>query len=85
MVNVDKLRGKIVEQRVSMRELAHELRLDRSTLYRRFSENGCTFTIAEADIIARKLNLSAQEASAIFFCSICRIKCDTIFRRKSYE
>ncbi|MBN3012710.1 XRE family transcriptional regulator [Ruthenibacterium lactatiformans] len=50
-----------------MRELAHELRLDRSTLYRRFSENGCTFTIAEADIIARKLNLSAQEASAIFF------------------
>ena len=55
MVNVDKLRGKIVEQRVSMRELAHELRLDRSTLYRRFSENGCTFTIAEADIIARKL------------------------------
>ena len=67
MVNVDKLRGKIVEQRVSMRELAHELRLDRSTLYRRFSENGCTFTIVEADIIARKLNLSAQEASAIFF------------------
>lgn len=30
MVNVDKLRGKIVEQRVSMRELAHELRLDRN-------------------------------------------------------
>lgn len=70
MVNVDKLRGKIVEQRVSMRELAHELRLDRSTLYRRFSENGCTFTIAEADIIARKLNLSAQEASAIFLLNL---------------
>lgn len=70
MVNVDKLRGKIVEQRVSMRELAHELRLDRSTLYRRFSENGCTFTIAEADIIARKLNLWLRKPAQFFLLNL---------------
>ncbi|MCF2557062.1 helix-turn-helix domain-containing protein [Fournierella massiliensis] len=67
MVNVDKLKGKIVEKRSSVEELSKVLGMDRSTLYRRFSNDGSEFTIREADLIAKALKLSGEEAYAIFF------------------
>jgi len=67
MVNVDKLKGKIVEKRSSVEELSKVLGMDRSTLYRRFSNAGSEFTIREADLIAKALELSGEEAYAIFF------------------
>ncbi len=67
MVNVDKLRGKIVECRMTIEELARAVGVDRATLYRRISSGGGSFTIEEADKIAKVLSLSADELNKIFF------------------
>lgn len=67
MVNVNKLKGKIVENELSIPELAEIIGLDKSTLYRKFNTEGETFTIREADEIRKVLKLSGQEAAEIFF------------------
>lgn len=67
MVNVNKLRGKIVENGLTIPELADRIGLDKSTLYRKLSQEGETFTIREANLICNELNLSKQEAMEIFF------------------
>lgn len=67
MVNVDKLRGKIVECRMNVETLAKSTGIDRATLYRRISCGGGSFTIEEADKIAKALSLTADELNKIFF------------------
>lgn len=67
MVNVNKLKGKIVEKELTIEKLADSIGLDRSTLYRKLCKNGESFSIREADAIASVLKLSLNEASAIFF------------------
>lgn len=67
MTNVNKLRGKTVEHGYTIEKLAKEIGMDRSTLYRKLSSEGESFSIREADTIVRVLNLSKDEAVAIFF------------------
>lgn len=67
MVNVNKLKGKIVECGLNVSDLASKAGIDRATLYRKLRLNGESITIGEADLIAKALNLSAHEASSIFF------------------
>lgn len=67
MVNVDKLRGKIVECRMTVEDLAKTVGVDRATLYRRINGGGGSFTIEEADKIAKALSLNADELNKIFF------------------
>lgn len=67
MVNVQKLRGKMMECGITVEELADIMGMDRATLYRRLERKGENFTIKEADIIAKALNLDVEEANAIFF------------------
>jgi Helix-turn-helix. len=67
MVNVNKLKGKIVECGLSIEELAKRIGKDRATLYRRLNSDGKDFTIEEADLIAKTLNLTYSEVNAIFF------------------
>lgn len=67
MVNVGKLKGKIVENGLSVKKLADMIGVNRSTLYRKLSHKGETFTIKEASLIARALKLSAEEVNVIFF------------------
>lgn len=67
MVNLNKLKGKIVEKGINVTELAKMINVDASTLYRKFSNDGATITIREADLIVKFLNLTADEANAIFF------------------
>ena len=67
MVNIDKLRGKIVEKRLSVEALSDKLGINQSTLYRRLNGGGATFTIEEADKIATLLELTADELNQIFF------------------
>ena len=55
MVNVSKLKGKIVEQN--------------TTFYRKMKQNG-NFSIKEVNLIVSALNLSKDEAMAIFFSEI---------------
>ena len=67
MVNINKLKGKIVENGLTIEKLADNIGIDRSTLYRKINNKGETFTLKEADLILNALNLTAEEAKAIFF------------------
>lgn len=67
MVNVNKLRGKIVEQGMTIAELASKIGIDRSTLYRKLNSDGKDFTIDEADLISKELQLTYTEVNSIFF------------------
>lgn len=70
MVNINKLKGKIVENNLTIEKLADLIGIDRSTLYRKFGNKGENFTIKEANLIAKALNLTAAEVNSIFFAQI---------------
>lgn len=67
MVNSAKLRGKIVENGLTLEKVAKAINLNKSTISRKLSKNGDDFTIKQADDIVSLLNLTADEATAIFF------------------
>lgn len=66
-VDVNRLKGKTVERGMTGEKMARELGIDQSTYYRKLSDGGVTFTIAQAFKIADILNLSMSERIAIFF------------------
>lgn len=65
-MNVLKLRGKMVEKEISVENLASIIGRDKSSVYRRL-DNGETFTVGEVQKIKDALELTHEEASAIFF------------------
>ena len=67
MVNVNKLKGKIVEQGMNVEKLAKKIGIDKSTLYRKLQDEGESITIKEASLIIEVLKLTAEEAHSIFF------------------
>lgn len=67
MVNINKLRGAIAENATNVEKLADQIGVDSSTLYRKMSGDGGKFTIKEADLISKALQLTADQATAIFF------------------
>lgn len=67
MVNINKLRGKIIENGLSVKDLADKLEMDRSTLYRKMNSEGDTMTISDAEKISKILDLSLEEVNSIFF------------------
>ncbi|MEA4835156.1 MAG: helix-turn-helix transcriptional regulator [Anaeromusa sp.] len=66
MVNVMKLKGRIVEEGFNIATLATSMGVNRSTLYRKLNGQ-CPITVDDADSIAKILQLSAADAYAIFF------------------
>lgn len=67
MVNINKLKGKIVERGLTVEKLADTLGMDKSTLYRKINSSGDSISIKEADAIARALRLSLDDVNGIFF------------------
>lgn len=67
MVNINKLKGKIVERGINIRTLAKIIGIDGATLYRKFNKGGNTITIKEANLIVQALNLNIEEINEIFF------------------
>ena len=67
MVNINKLRGKIVECGLTVEKLASLIGLSKSAFYRKLKGSGENFSIKEANDIAEILNLTAEEVNAIFF------------------
>lgn len=67
VVNVNKLKGKIVERGMNISALAEMMGIDRATLYRKMSNNGETMLVKDANSIVSALDLSVEEAVAIFF------------------
>ena len=65
MLNMNKLKGKIAENCMTVAELSKILGINPSTFYRKMKKN--SFEIAEADILVQTLKLSKEEACSIFF------------------
>lgn len=70
MVNVNKLKGKIVENEMTIEKLSKKIGIDKATLYRKLGAGGETITIKEANLIVAALNLSRDEAGTIFFADV---------------
>ncbi len=68
-MNINKLRGKIVENGLNVDTLASSIGMNKSTFYRKMNNQGETFTIKEVNLIREKLSLSKEEAMSIFFTS----------------
>lgn len=65
-MNVDKLKGKIVERGYSISTFCDAIDMPRVTLYRRLNQGGDDFTIGEVKKIVKGLNLDCREAMDIF-------------------
>ena len=65
MLDVNKLKGKLVENCLSVKEISEILSINPSTFYRKMKAN--SFEIGEADAIVKALNLTLAEACGIFF------------------
>lgn len=70
MANILKLRGKLVENGLTIEQLSKIVGIHKATLYRKFNGNGDNITIKEACIIANALHLTADEVNLIFFSQI---------------
>lgn len=67
MVNINKLRGKMVECGMNMEQMAEVIGVDKSTMYRKMNKNGNNISIKEASLMAQTLGLSYSEVNDIFF------------------
>lgn len=65
-MDVNKLKGKIVEKGMNVETVAERIGVDRSCLYRKLN-NFEKITIGEARKLKDVLELSDEDASAIFF------------------
>lgn len=74
MVNINKLRGKIVENAINVEYIARIIGVDRSTMYRKINSNGENITIKEAAIMAKELKLTRDEINDIFFADLVALK-----------
>lgn len=70
MVNVNKLKGKIVEANLNVSKVAEAIGIDDSTLYRKLRNSGASITIKEANEMVKLLKLTSEEARLIFFSDI---------------
>lgn len=67
MVDVNKLKGKIVEKGYNISTVAEKIGVNKASFYRKLNANGESFTVGEANKIVSLLKISNDEATAIFF------------------
>ena len=65
MLDVQKLKGKIIEKGKNVESVSADLGINPTTFYRKMKNN--SFEIREVDKLARILSLNSKEATAIFF------------------
>lgn len=66
-MNIEKLKKKIIEKNISVEVVAEAASMDRSTFYRKMQPDNKGFTVREAKAIALALEMSGDEANAIFY------------------
>lgn len=67
VVNINKLKAKMVELGINAEDLSTRIGVDKATFYRRLASCGDTFSIREADLISKELRLTKDELCDIFF------------------
>ncbi len=66
-VNVDKIHGRIRELKTNVVEVAGKMGIDKSTLYRKLTNNGAGLTVKDAQQLVDILQLTDEDALQIFF------------------
>lgn len=66
-LNIEKLKEKIAEKDITVEAVAKAANMDRSTFYRKMQPDNKGFTVGEAKAIALALEMSGDEANAIFY------------------
>lgn len=64
--NIKLLRDKMANKNISTEDLAKEMGIDASTLYRKMKSEGTNFTVGQMHSIVDALQLTSEEAAAIF-------------------
>ena len=64
--NMEKLRDKMSELKLTPEDMAREIGVDPSTFYRKIKADGINFTVGQMHKIVEVLNLSTEEAVSIF-------------------
>lgn len=64
--NMEMLRGKMSELKLSPEDMAKEIGVDPSTFYRKIKADGVSFTVGQMHKIVEVLRLSREEAASIF-------------------
>lgn len=77
-VNINKLKGKIIENGLKVADVALSMGIAESSLYRKLADGGRRITIKEANDITSCLHLTPEEAMAIFFSD--QVACDATKR-----
>lgn len=67
MTDTNKLRGKIAERGLTQEKLTDMIGMNKATMSRKMRDPNDDFTIKQADKISRALQLTSDEAMAIFF------------------
>ena len=67
MLNIEKLKEKIYEKGTTVEAVAKAANMDRSPFYRKMQPDNKGFTVGETKAIAVALEMSSDEASAIFY------------------
>lgn len=66
-LNIERLKKKIAEKDTTIEVVAKAASMDRSTFYRKMQPDNKGFTVSEAKAIALALEMSGDEANAIFY------------------
>lgn len=66
-VNINKLKGKLVEKGFSVVQLAERMGINKATMYRKLENGGLGLSVKDANLIVEILGLTLQEAMEIFF------------------
>ena len=69
MINVNKLKGKIVENGLSVAEVAEAIGIGTASLYRKMNGKDETMYVKDAYAIGQLLKLTADDMNTIFFAS----------------
>lgn len=67
MINIPKLKGRMVEKGFTQARLGKAIGVSLSTIQLRFKQGGDSFTVGEVERIAMVLQLSQQDVNEIFF------------------
>lgn len=67
MLKENKLRAKIVENGMTIPDVAFACGMNAATFYRRIADEGRSFTVREVSDIVACLHMTAAEANDIFF------------------
>lgn len=67
MINTNMLKGKIVENGLSVADVAKSIGISTASMYRKINNCGETMLIKDAYAVGKLLHLTSEEMNSIFF------------------